>query len=158
MPAGSSAGVCCKACAGRIVRRLCFCFKACAGQFICRLFVCLQRPCSAGCVACPPLPCHTCCPHHFCPVLFCIVPLFIAMCARITAKVARTALLAATTRACSAGPCTVLRPSIHPSIHPSISCVHCVCHLSWHGDCVCAAHAPLCSLRPCKKGEVLDCV
>ena len=119
----------CKACAGRIVC-WCFCFKACAGHFICRL--CLP----ATALLCHALPAHLC---HSMPTahvhqprsVLHPPPLFIAMCARITAQIAGTALMAAATRACTGGPCIV----------------HCLCCLSQQGDCVCTARAPLCSLR-----------
>ena len=37
-------------------------------------FVRLQRPCSAGCVCLPPLPCHAHCPCSPAPVQFCFSP------------------------------------------------------------------------------------
>ena len=161
---------------GRPTAGCCF-FKACTGRIVCGCAtrpvqasssagcVCLQRPCFAMLCLQPPLPCHAYCPRHFLPrsVLHFPCPLFIAMCARIVEQFAGTALMAAATRDCTSGPCTVV------CLYPSISCVHCVCYLSWHGDCVaqlmrrcvhcvchlswhgdcgCAAHAPLCSLRP----------
>ncbi len=60
----------------------------------------------------------------------------------------KTVLLAATTRACSGGPCTVC--FIHPSVHCRclIASVPIPCsagtalQAAAHGDCICAAHAP----------------
>ena len=131
VPAGSSAAVYYKACAGWIVCRLCL----------------------------PAHLCHPCLlPSILCLPLFCFAfprPLFIAMCARIIAQVCRD---------CSHGSCNtgLYQRPVHRClfvfIHPSISCVHCVCHLSWHGDCGCAAHAPLCSLRvPLELARRLRC-
>ena len=135
-------------------------YKACAGRIICWLFALPAHLCHAMPTA------HV----HFAPFCFAFPrPLFIAMCARIVAQFARTALWQLQHGPAVAARAPCLRPSIHPSIHPSIRCVHCVCHLSWHGDCVaqlmrrcvhcvchlswhgdcvCAAHAPLYSLRP----------
>jgi len=100
-----------------------------------------------------PLPCHAYCPHPFLPPFYFAFPfphpLFITMCARIVAQFARTALLAATTQACSGGRAPCLRPSIHPSIHPLCS-LRASLELAWILHC--AAHAPLCSLRPFLKG------
>jgi len=73
--------------------------KACAGRIVCRL--CLPA------TALFAMPCLLPKFIHF--ASFCSAfprPLFINMCARIVVQVAGTALLAATTRACSGGPCT----------------------------------------------------
>ena len=102
-----------------------FYFKACAGRIVC-LLQGLCRPDRLPAVfACNGLICHAL-PAHLCHAmptahihqpLFCAAfprPLFIAMCARIVVQFAGTALLAATTRACTGGPCTVVcivRPS-----------------------------------------------
>ena len=79
-----------KACAGRIVRRLC----SPAAALFCRLCVparlCHAMP-TALLIVCPRS--VLLCPH-----------LFISMCAGIVVEVVRTVLLAATTRACSGGP------------------------------------------------------
>ena len=67
----------------------------------------LQQPCSAGCACLPPLPCHAHCPHQrSCPRSFCFAPTCSFPCAPGSSQeVVRTVLLAATTRACSGGPC-----------------------------------------------------
>ena len=91
-------------------RLLVFCCKACAGRIVCQLFT--SRPVPVDHLPAVCLPAHLC--HamptahiHFAPFCFAFPrPLFIAMCTRIVVQVARTALLAATTRACSGGPCT----------------------------------------------------
>jgi len=132
VPATSSVGCFyCKACAGRssagcvyyeacaghficwlfaarpvpVVHRPAVYYEACAGHFICRLFAttalfCLAMPCLPSFGLAPwlwPLFCFSSPPPP---------PLFITMCARIITQVARTALLAATTRDCTGSPCT----------------------------------------------------
>ena len=97
----------------RLLRLLAVCYEACAGHFICRLFATTALLCHAI----PCLPAFALAPFllplvHFCPcsvLHFPPTPLFITMCARIIAQAARTALLAAATRACTGGPCTVFR-------------------------------------------------
>ena len=79
MPATSSAGCCCKACAGHFIGWLFYC-KACAGHFTCWLFLLqgLCRPTSfAGCLLqqpCHAMPClptfamtHVCCRRFILP-------------------------------------------------------------------------------------------
>ena len=124
----------CKACAGRIVRQLFTARPVPAGSSAGCLLQGLYRPfhlpavfaCNGPilpCLACPPLPCHACCPRSFCPcsILHFPLPLFITMCARIIAQAARTALLAAATRACIGGLCTGCDFSFSP----------CRVHRSW---------------------------
>ena len=113
VPATSSAGCFyCKACAGRIVCQLLLLQGLCRSDRLPAVFACNGLICHA-------LPAHLC---HAMPTAhihqppFCSAfprPLFIAMCARIVAQFARTALSAATTRACSGGPCTVFASSDH---------------------------------------------
>ena len=98
---------CCEACTGRIV---CSCFfKACAGRIVCRL-----------CLPATALFSRLCLPAHLCQAIpTAVVSQFAPFCSAFyppcslpcapgsSQKVARTVQLAATTRACSGGPCTV---------------------------------------------------
>ena len=92
--------LCYKACAGRIVRRLCWPATA----LFCRL-CCL-----------PPSPCHAHCPpQRSCPRSLCFAPTCSFPCAPGSSlQAARTVPLAATTRVCSGCPRAALHP---PPIH-----------------------------------------
>ena len=84
--------LCFKACAGRIVRRLC----SPAAALFCRLCV-PARLCHAMPTAL----------HISCPRSFCFAPTYPCPCAPgSSSEVVKTVLLAATTRACRGSPCT----------------------------------------------------
>ena len=84
---------------------LLFCYKACAGRIVRRLCLPAAALFCGLCLPAAPLPCHAHCPHRLPPVQFALPPVH-SMCARIISlQAARTVLLAAATRACSGGPC-----------------------------------------------------
>ena len=108
---------CCEACTGRIV---CSCASRPVPVGSSAGCVCLQRLCSAGFACLPPLPCHAHCPCSPAPFCFdlppppCSFPCAPGSSKSNSLQAARTVPLAATTRVCSGGPCTVLHP---PTIH-----------------------------------------
>ena len=145
---------CCKACAGRIV---CWCFAArpvpvgssasCLLQGLCRSIIC--RLFATAALSCHALHAHLChampaAPIHFAPFCYAFPR---PPCSLPCAPGSSRKLQGLPCWQLQHGPAVAARAPC--CIHPSIRCVHCVCCLSQHGDCVCAAHAPLCSLHPC---------
>ena len=115
----------------------------------------LQRPSSAGCVCLLAFAMPCLLPSSsFAPVLFCISPPPVHCHVRQDRReeVVRTVPLAAATRDCTSGPCTVVCCILHP-LPMVIACAICA-----STETAFAQLMRRCSLHPCKKGEVLDCV
>ena len=106
--AGSSAVVFCKACAGRIVRRLCSPAAALFSRLCLPVRLCHAMT-IAHIISLPPF-------ILLCPP--CSFP-----CAPGSSQATRTVLLAATTWACSGGPCTVLRHYVPVKKGEVLDCV-----------------------------------